>query len=162
MQSVILRSQYWTDRELFWRKRAFVELTSILLNLSDMWNRYIQKYMTWNDILTLVMLDLTDLLMWNDLKAISGDFFRQKNEVSVMMNIMLWNWFYVFYWQGQVYSDSNRVLLVLYVIILYLNKNYTMMWLCVVSVILNELLHTNALSFPRVPLAAKVGSWIAV
>lgn len=63
MQSVILRSQYWTDRELLWRKRAFVELTSILLNLSDMWNRYIQKYMTWNDILTLVMLDLTDLLM---------------------------------------------------------------------------------------------------
>lgn len=44
-----------------------------------MWKRYIWKCMTRNDFLTLVMLDLTDVLMWTDLQAVLGDLFRQKN-----------------------------------------------------------------------------------
>lgn len=98
IQGIILRPQHRTDRDLLWRKWAFVELSSILLDLPDMSNRYVQKYMIKNDFLTFVILALTDLLMWNDLRTISGNFCRWKNEFSVMMNVMLWNWFYILYW----------------------------------------------------------------
>lgn len=43
---------------------------------------YIYKRVTRNDFLTLVMLDLTHVLMWTDLQAISGEFFRKKNVFS--------------------------------------------------------------------------------
>lgn len=44
--------------------------------------RCIWKCMTINNFLSLVMLDLTHILMWTDLQAISGNFFRQKNVFS--------------------------------------------------------------------------------